>query len=72
MSTFVLYTYQFAPKVNDLEQYSELFPDKDISPKKIMEGKQKVLQSLFDENSTLRSPLAMRRSTIRFFLTPEA
>ena len=32
MSTFVLYTYQFVPKIKDLEQYSELFPDKDVSP----------------------------------------
>ena len=52
MSTFVLYTYQFAPKVNDLEQYSELFPDKDISPEIIMARKQIVFQSLFDDNST--------------------
>ena len=51
MSTFVVYTYQFAPKVKDLEQYSELFPDKDVSPDKIMEKKQETFQSLFDEGS---------------------
>lgn len=52
MSSFVVYTYQFAPKVKDLEQYSELFPDKNISPEIIMEGKQKTFQSLFDDDST--------------------
>lgn len=52
MSTFVLYTYQFAPKVNDLEQYSELFPDKDVSPDRIMAEKQVIFQSLFDDDST--------------------
>ena len=51
MSTFVVYTYQFAPKVKDREQYSELFPDKDVSPDKIMEKKQETFQSLFDDDS---------------------
>ena len=52
MSSFVVYTYQFAPKVNELEQYSELFPDKGISPDSIMEKKQETFQSLFDGDST--------------------
>ena len=52
MSTFVLYTYQFAPKIKYLEQYSELFPDKDVSPDRIMSKKQEAFQSLFDNNST--------------------
>lgn len=51
MSSFVVYTYQFAPKVNALEQYSELFPDKEISPDSIMEKKQEAFQSLFDDDS---------------------
>lgn len=52
MSTFVVYTYQFAPKVNELELYSELFPDKSVSPDQIMERKQETFQSLFDDDST--------------------
>ena len=52
MSTFVVYTYQFAPKVNDLEQYSELFPENDVSPDSIMAKKQETFQSLFDDDST--------------------
>ena len=51
MSTFVLYTYQFAPKIKYLEQYSELFPDKDVSPDRIMSKKQEAFQSLFDNDS---------------------
>ena len=52
MSTFVVYTYLFAPKVNDLEQYSELFPENDVSPDSIMAKKQETFQSLFDDDST--------------------
>ena len=51
MSAFVVYTYQFAPKLNNPEITSELFPDNDVSPDSIMSKKQEAFQSLFDDDS---------------------
>ena len=46
MSSFTIYTYQFAPISDYIGQYSSLFPENDVSVESVLMGKQQAFQSL--------------------------
>lgn len=52
MSSFTVYTYQFAPILDSIGQYSSLFPENDVSVESVMKDKQQTFQSLFDDDSS--------------------
>lgn len=52
MSSFIIYTYQFAPIVEYIEQSADLFPETTLTVESVMKYKQQTFQSLFDDDST--------------------
>lgn len=52
MSSFIIYTYQFAPRIDTIDRYSNLFPESVVSPESVMKDKQQAFQSLFADDSS--------------------
>lgn len=52
MSSFTVYTYQFAPILDSISQYSSLFPENDVTVESVMKDKQQTFHSLFADDSS--------------------